>query len=47
MSDRIFVDTNVLVYADDAADPVKRDRAQELIRQLIHVEAMERSSTVV
>ena len=36
MSDRIFVDTNVLVYADDFASPEKRDRAQELIRALIH-----------
>ncbi len=36
MSDRIFVDTNVLVYAEDSADPAKRDRAQDLIRRLIH-----------
>ena len=30
-----FVDTNILVYADDRADPVKQSRAQDLIRQLI------------
>ena len=35
MSERTFIDTNVLVYADDAADPWKRNRAQELIRTLI------------
>jgi predicted nucleic acid-binding protein len=42
MSDRTFVDTNVLVYADDFANPAKRDHAQELIRRLIH----ERSGVV-
>lgn len=42
MSDRVFVDTNVLIYADDFANPAKRDRAQELIRRLIH----ERSGVV-
>ena len=36
MSDRGFVDTNVFIYADDVANPTKRDRARELIRQLIH-----------
>lgn len=35
MSERIFVDTNVLVYADDTANPAKRDRARALIRHLI------------
>jgi predicted nucleic acid-binding protein len=29
MPGRAFVDTNVLVYAIDDADPVKRDRARE------------------
>lgn len=29
-----FVDTNVLVYADDAASPQKRRRAQELIAEV-------------
>lgn len=32
MSGRAFVDTNVVVYAVDDADPVKRDRARELLR---------------
>lgn len=36
MSDRIFVDTNILIYADDSANVAKRDHAQELIRRLIH-----------
>jgi len=35
MSEPAFVDTNVLLYADDRADPVKRERAQQLIRQLV------------
>jgi predicted nucleic acid-binding protein len=30
-----FVDTNILVYADDRADPAKQSRAQDLIRRLI------------
>ena len=35
MSGREFIDTNVLIYADDARDPRKRDRARELIRGLM------------
>ena len=31
MTEPIFVDTNVWVYAVDAADPVKRERAMEVI----------------
>lgn len=31
MPARAFVDTNVLVYAVDDADPVKRDRAREVL----------------
>ena len=34
MSVPVFVDTNVLVYADDPADPVKREKAQGLLRQV-------------
>jgi predicted nucleic acid-binding protein len=30
----VFVDTNVLVYARDAADPAKHDRAQAWVRYL-------------
>jgi predicted nucleic acid-binding protein len=33
MSDKAFLDTNVLVYAVDDADPVKRDRARELLAE--------------
>jgi predicted nucleic acid-binding protein len=32
MSDLAFFDTNVLVYADDAATPVKREKAITLFR---------------
>ena len=35
MNGREFVDTNVLVYADDDRDTAKRDRARELIRELM------------
>ena len=35
MTGREFLDTNVLVYADDVRDPRKRDRARELIRALM------------
>ena len=31
MSDPVFVDTNVWVYAVDAADPAKRERALEAV----------------
>lgn len=35
MSGREFIDTNVLIYADDARDPRKQDRARDLIRRLL------------
>ncbi len=35
MSGREFIDTNVLVYADDARDRRKQARARELIRRLM------------
>lgn len=31
MNDRVFIDTNIFVYAHDRSDPVKRDRAREVI----------------
>lgn len=34
MSAAAFVDTNVLLYADDVRAPAKRERAQRLIEQL-------------
>ena len=34
MSVPVFVDTNVLVYADDPADPVKHEKAKDLLRQV-------------
>jgi predicted nucleic acid-binding protein len=35
MSDRVFLDTNVLVYAHDAASPDKKQKSQELIFESI------------
>lgn len=35
MTGPFFVDTNVLVYADDAREPTKQARARELLRRLI------------
>ena len=35
MSGREFIDTNVLLYADDARNPRKQSRAIELIRRLM------------
>ena len=35
MSGREFLDTNVLIYADDVRVPRKRTRARELIRRLM------------
>jgi len=32
MSERVFIDTNVLVYADDLDAGVKREQARELLR---------------
>lgn len=34
MSDRFFVDTNILVYAHDSAAGVKHDRAKSLVEKL-------------
>ena len=35
MNGREFIDTNVLVYADDARDPHKQARARDLVRRLL------------
>lgn len=35
MTERLFFDTNVLVYALDPADPEKRQRAADLIRRAV------------
>lgn len=35
MADRVFVDTNVLVYADDDDAGPKRDRARVVLAELI------------
>jgi len=34
MSDRVFVDANVLVYGRDATDRVKQKKAERWLRQL-------------
>lgn len=36
MSDRFFVDTNLLVYAHDSSAGVKHDRARGLVERLWH-----------
>lgn len=35
MSVPTFLDTNVLLYADDRADPQKQERAQNLISEIV------------
>jgi predicted nucleic acid-binding protein len=35
MSDRVFIDTNIFVYADDQAAKLKRPRAREVLSELI------------
>jgi predicted nucleic acid-binding protein len=35
LADRVFVDTNVFVYADDDGSPKKRDLAEALLDELI------------
>jgi predicted nucleic acid-binding protein len=40
MSDRAFLDTNVLVYAYDRRDPVKQARAQALLTEGIQEETL-------
>ncbi len=35
MSVPVFVDTNILLYADDRANPAKRERAQDLISEVV------------
>ncbi len=35
MAPRVFIDTNVLVYADDAQAGSRRDRAREITEQLV------------
>jgi predicted nucleic acid-binding protein len=39
MTGPCFVDTNVLVYADDARDAVKREKARDLLRRLLRERA--------
>ena len=42
MSDRVFIDTNILVYAYDQHDPRKQNKAQELL-----VDGIERETLVL
>ncbi len=35
MSERVFIDTNIFVYADDVAAKTKRPRAREVLSELI------------
>lgn len=36
MSNRVFIDTNILVYADDANEPPKQLRSQALIKDALN-----------
>jgi len=45
MSDKTFVDTNVLVYAQDAADPEKQRRARDALR--LHADDLVLSAQVL
>lgn len=35
MSDRFFLDTNILIYTFDASDPAKRTTARQLVRDAL------------
>ncbi len=35
MTDRFFIDTNVLVYANDASNPEKKGRAREILGEAL------------
>ena len=35
MSERVFIDTNIFVYADDEAEPTKRTKARHVLSGLI------------
>jgi predicted nucleic acid-binding protein len=47
VSERTFLDTSVLLYAEDAREPAKRDRAQHLIRELVADQAAVVSTQVL
>lgn len=38
MSGNVFLDTNVLVYANDAAEPDKQQIARKLLTDVLHAE---------
>jgi predicted nucleic acid-binding protein len=47
MPERVFIDTNVLVYAEDADAGSKRERARQLIRSLVGEERAVLSTQVL
>ena len=47
MSDRNFIDTNVLVYAYDSADPAKQEQARQILRSGITEETAVLSAQVL
>jgi predicted nucleic acid-binding protein len=47
MTDRVFCDTNVLVYAHDSAHPAKREAAQRVIFDALRSGAMVLSTQVL
>lgn len=44
---RVFVDTNVLVYLFDADEPVKQQRAREVVGELVKTRSIVLSSQVL
>ena len=38
MNGSVFLDTNILVYANDAAEPGKQQRARTLVKEVLHAE---------
>ena len=47
MTDRSFLDTNILVYAYDVREPIKQARAQEVLKQGIEDETVVLSVQVI
>ena len=47
MTGPFFVDTNILVYADDRSHPTKRDRAREILRSALRTRGAKLSLQVL
>ena len=47
MTDRTFIDTNILVYAYDTHEPLKHERAQAILKRGIEAEIAVLSAQVL